>query len=80
MPATVQFTLGNGDCDPRFQVGQEYLVYATSLQDATTGEVQIGLDTCSRTKLLADADPEMHIINTLAHCRPEGTQNGEIIP
>jgi hypothetical protein len=79
VPATVQFT-GGGDCDPQFQVGQEYLVYATSIQDATTGEVQIGLDTCSRTRLLADADADMRIITSLTAGWPEGSLYGEIIP
>ena len=79
VPATLELTAG-GQCEASFEVGREYLVYATSLQDATTGQVRIAVDGCSRTRLLAAADADLALIKSLNAGRPEGSLYGAIIP
>jgi hypothetical protein len=79
VPRTVELTAG-GQCEASFEAGREYLVYATSLQDATTGQVRIAIDGCSRTRLLADADADLALIESFNAGRPEGSVYGAIIP
>jgi len=79
VPATLDLTAG-GQCEASFEVGKDYLVYATSLQDATTGQVRIAVDGCSRTRLLADADADLALIKSLNAGRPEASLYGAVIP
>jgi hypothetical protein len=79
VPATIDLTAG-GQCEASFEAGKEYLVYATSLQDATTGRVRIAVDGCSRTRLLADADADLALIKSFTAGRPEGSLYGAVIP
>lgn len=79
VPATLELTAG-GQCEASFEVGREYLVYATSLQDATTGQVRIAIDGCSRTRLLAEAGADLALITSFSGGRPEGSLYGAIIP
>jgi hypothetical protein len=79
VPDTVELTAG-GQCEASFEAGREYLVYATSLQDATTGQVRIAIDGCSRTRLLADADGDLALIKSINAGRPEGSLYGAVIP
>ena len=78
VPRTVELTAG-GECEASFEVGREYLVYATSLQDAATGQVRIAIDGCSRTRLLADADADVALIKSINSGRPEGSLYGAVI-
>ena len=78
VPGTVEVTAG-GQCEASFEVGGEYLVYATSLQDATTGQVRIAIDGCSRTRKLAEADGDLALIKSLNAGRPEGSLYGAVI-
>jgi hypothetical protein len=79
VPGTVELTAG-GQCEASFDVGREYLVYATSLQDATTGQVRIAIDGCSRTRPLAEADADLALIKSINAGRPEGSLYGAVIP
>ena len=79
VPATVELTAG-GQCEAAFVVGSEYLVYATSLQDAATGRVRIAVDGCSRTRLLAEADGDLAFIRSMNAGRPDGSVYGAVIP
>jgi hypothetical protein len=79
VPAALELTAG-GECEASFEVGREYLVYATSLQDAVTGQVRIAVDGCSRTRLLADAAGDLALIKSFNSGRPEGSLYGAIIP
>ena len=79
VPDTVELTAG-GQCEASFEVGRDYLVYATSLQDATTGQVRIAIDGCSRTRLLAEADGDLTLIKSINTGRPEGSLYGAVIP
>jgi len=79
VPAALELTAG-GQCEASFEVGKEYLVFATSLQDATTGQVRIAIDGCSRTRLLAEADSDLALIESLNARRPEGSLYGAVIP
>ena len=79
VPATVNITV-IGECDPSFEMGKEYLVYGTSLQDVNTGRVRISIDGCSRTRLLADADADLTVIRSLSGPQPAASLYGEISP
>ena len=79
VPGTVRLTAG-GQCEASFEAGREYLVYATSLQDAATGQVRIAIDGCSRTRLLAEADSDLAFIKSINAGRPEGSLYGAVIP
>ena len=79
VPAAVEITV-TGECDPSFETGKEYLVYATSLQDVNTGRVRISIDGCSRTRLLADAAADLAFIRSVSGPRPAASLYGEISP
>jgi hypothetical protein len=79
VPPTLDLTAG-GQCEASFEVGREYLVYATSLQDATTGQVRIAIDGCSRTRLLAEAGADLEWITSMNAGRAEGSLYGAVIP
>jgi hypothetical protein len=79
VPGTVELTAG-GQCEASFEAGREYLVYATSLQDTTTGQVRIAIDGCSRTRLLAEADGDLALIRSINAGRPDGSLYGAVIP
>ena len=55
VPATIDVETPLGDCGNDFQVGETYLVYATSDEETAT----LSTDACTRTRRATDAGPDL---------------------
>lgn len=64
--------LGDSDCGYGFQLGGRYLVYASE----ASGKLFTG--TCSRTRLVSEADDDLAYFRGLAKAEPGGTLSGDV--